>query len=184
MQHYRLKGIRSVGEYCPLYLLYVLQSSQENQRSFKQLCNSQTKARRPTDGPACDGWMSTSPTALHWEPAVARRPYKAEQRVSGQATGAYCLWNRNLSQARWDTHKATALDRERDAALVKVTKIQDDKLTKNNVCGHGHTHTHTSFASVSSNMSCISTDFCVRPCCWWPSLRAAEFLSDIIDAHI
>lgn len=145
MQHYRLKGIRSVGGI--LSFIYYM-CCRAPRRVSEQSNKSEATYRRSS--------VSTSPTALHWEPAVARRPYKAEQRVSGQATGAYCLWNRNLSQARWDTHKATALDRERDAALVKVTKIQDDKLAKNNVCGHGHTHTHTSFASVSSNKTHIT----------------------------
>lgn len=42
-------------------------------------------------------------------------------------------WNRNLSKARWDTHKAVGLYHKHDAALVKVTKIQGDNFTENNV---------------------------------------------------
>lgn len=47
-------------------------------------------------------------------------------------------WNRNVSQAFWNTHRAMGLHHERDAVLVKVTKIQDDNFTENDVCGRAY----------------------------------------------
>lgn len=41
------------------------------------------------------------------------------------------------AEALTHTHEATGLYHEREARLVKVTKIRDDKSAENNVCGGG-----------------------------------------------
>lgn len=58
-----------------------------------------------------DGWMSRGSIVCAGEAVVSWWPHKMKLRL-----------------------KATRLHRKREAALVKVTKIKDDKFAENNVC--------------------------------------------------
>lgn len=81
-----------------------------------------------------DRWMSRDSIVCAGEAVVSRWPYKMKLQTSVWATGGYCIWMREKKQSGTLRLKAARLHRKREAALVKVTKIKDDKFAENNVC--------------------------------------------------